>query len=170
MTATVPKYRLFIANNFWSLFGAGFVLFWDVLGGNFALSALVCPIWFLVTIIRNRRSRTEWRLALFRAAMPALTLGIAVANESSRCTIAEINGKQIVRACESFYADNGRYPQMLNELVPQYLPSIPHAVNGEFRYHNPDDLEGPAPILVWDRFMFQHHIYDFGRKEWHTLD
>jgi hypothetical protein len=176
MTATIPKYRLFIANNFWSLLGTGFLLFWDVGFATFLLSIIVCPIWFLVSVIRNGIARTEWRIALFRAAIPALTLGIALANTFIQWKIADVNGERIVRACESFYSDNGRYPKTLSELVPRYLPSIPpakYSMDGDFHYYNSrdsDDSDGAAPILWWDQFGPLRKIYSFDRRGWHHLD
>lgn len=176
MIATIPKYRLFLASNFWRLFGAGFLLFWDLVSGAFAFSIIVCPIWFFVTVIKNHLARTEWRIALFRAAIPALTLGIALANTLIQWEIADANGERIVRACDSFYSDNGRYPKTLNELVPRYLPSIPpamYSIFGDFHYYNSrdsDDLDGPTPILWWDQFLPLRKIYSFDRRGWHHLD
>lgn len=176
MTATVPKRRFVLANNCWSLFGAGCLLFLDLVSGDFAFSIIVCPIWFLVTVIRSYLAGTEWRLALARAAIPALTLGIALANTLIQWQIAEVNGERIVRACESFYSDNGRYPNTLNELVPRYLPSIPpakYSMDGDFHYYNSrdsDSSDGPAPMLWWNQLLFQHNIYSFDGRGWHVLD
>ena len=173
MTATVPKHRLLTATNFWSLFGAGFLLFWDVVCGFYAFSIIVCPIWFIVSVFRNRIVGTEWRIALFRAAIPALTLGIALVNTFIQWKIADVNGERIVKACESFHSDSGRYPKTLNELVPRYLPSIPRAkysLDGDFGYYNSGDSSGPAPALWWNKFGFLRKIYSFESKEWDYLD
>ena len=172
MTATIPKYRLFIADNFWSLFGAGFLLFLDVVSfGNYLYSIFVCPIWFFVSLIRNGIVGTEWRLARFRIAMPALTLGIALANTSIQLKIADINGERVVKACEAFHTDNGRYPKTLNELVPRYLPSVPRAkycMVGHFIYYNLE--EGFPPMLWWNKWGYVNRHYYFETKEWHDLD
>jgi hypothetical protein len=177
MTTPIPKYRLFILENLGSLFAAGVLLFLDVVfDGTFMCSMIACPIWFLVSVIRSNIVGTEWRIALFRAAIPVLILGFALANTFIQSKIADVNGERIIKACESFNSDNGRYPKTLNELVPRYLPSIPcakYCMDGDFYYHNsrdPGDSDGPAPILWWNQFMLQHHIYSFERKEWHTLD
>ena len=102
--------------------------------------------------------------------MPALILGIVVANTFIQWGIADANGERIVRACESFYSDHGRYPKTLNELVPRYLPSIPRAGAGDFYYYNSQDSGGLAPILWWNQFVFEHKIYSFESKEWLHLD
>lgn len=176
MTAPIPKYRLFIADNIGRLLAAGFLLSWDLVSGAFAFSIIVCPIWFLETVVRNRIVGTESRIALFRAAIPALTLGIALANTFLQWKIADVNGERIVRACESFCSDNGRYPKTLNELVPRYLPSIPpakYSMDGDFHYYNSrdsDDSDGPPPILWWDQFGPLRKIYSFDSRGWHHLD
>ena len=62
---------------------ASIVLFIDVgQTGFFGLSFLVCPVWFLVAIVRNAIKRPGWRPALLRIAIPPLVLGIAVANDA----------------------------------------------------------------------------------------
>lgn len=35
------------------------------------------------------------------------------------------NGEKIVAAIESYYEKNGRYPDCLAQLLPEYLPEIP---------------------------------------------
>lgn len=173
MTTPVPKSRSLITDNLGQLLGAGVLLFWDLGIGEFALSIIACPIWFLATVMRRRIAQTERRTALFRAAVPVVTLGIVIANTFLQLKIADINGTRIIRACESYHSDNGRNPKTLNELVPRYLPSVPPArycMNGDFHYYNASDSDGHPPMLSWDRFVFQHNIYSFDRRGWHTLD
>ena len=176
MTATVPNNRSLIADSLGRLVVAGFLLCWDLVSGAFGFSILVCPIWFLVTVIRSGIAGTETRLALFRAAIPALTLGIALANTLIQWRIADVNGERIVSACESFHSDSGRYPKTLNELVPKYLPSIPpakYSMGGDFHYHNSrdsDNSDGSTPMLWWDQFGPLRKIYSFDQRRWHHLD
>jgi hypothetical protein len=59
-----------------SLLGAGMLLFFDVaVEGSFLSSILACPIWFLISVVKNLILLPGWRLALSRAAIPVLTLG-----------------------------------------------------------------------------------------------
>ena len=176
MIATIPKYRLFIATNFWTLFWAGFLLFWDLSTATFACSIMVCPVWFLISVIRNYIAWTDTRLFLFRTITPVLVLGISLANTHIQWKIADANGERIVTACQSYYADNSRYPKTLDELVPRYLPAIPRAtysIIGDFHYYNSresDSLNGPTPILWWDKFGPLCKIYSFDSRGWHHLD
>ena len=154
-----------------SIGGALVVLGWDVaLTGWFGMSFLVCPIWFLFSILKNVIQRPGWRLALLRIAIPAVTLGLVLANNAFQLTIGEANAPRIIAACEEFHADNGKFPKTLDELVPRYMPSIPRAkyclYYGEFRY-----LNYGRPMLVWYVAPpYGRRIYDFEDPRWGYLD
>jgi hypothetical protein len=158
-----------------SIWGAFVLLFLvAVLNGSFLLSFLVCPIWFLVSVLKNAIQRPGWRLALIRIAIPALTLGLVLANNEVQCRIAEANAPRIIAACEEFHAANDKFPKTLDELVPRYMPSVPRAkyclVDGEFRYwHFKDDDVGS--ILEWCVVPpFGRKTYDFKDRRWSYLD
>ncbi len=155
-----------------SVAGALTLLAWDVaLTGSFVMSFIACPIWFLVSILKNAIQRPGWRLAILRTAIPPLTLGLVMANNALQLQIAEANAPRVVAACEEFHAANGKFPQTLDDLVPQYLPSVPRAKYclgfGGFWYWN---LEG-KPILVWYVVPpYGRKIYDFEERRWGYLD
>ncbi|MEN6457478.1 MAG: hypothetical protein ABFC63_00985 [Thermoguttaceae bacterium] len=155
-----------------SVCGALALIAWDAgLGGTFLMSALVCPIWFLISIQKNLIERPGWRVALLRIAIPALTLGLVLANNAVQYRIAKMNAPRIISACEQFHAANGTFPKTLNELIPQYLPSIPRAkyclMWGDFLYWNCDE----NPILVWYVVPpFGRKIYGFKDRRWGYLD
>ncbi len=117
------------------------LLVWDAgISGSFGLSFLVCPSWFLVSVLKNAIQLPGWRLALLRIAIPALTLGLVLSNDAIQYRIGKANAPQIIAACEEFHTANGEYPKTLDELVPRYMPSIPRAkyclIFGEFLYMN----------------------------------
>jgi hypothetical protein len=147
------------------------LLAWDVATtGSFLVSLLVCPIWFFGSVLKGAIQRPGWSLALVRSAIPALTLGLVLANNAIQIRIAEANAPRIIAACEGFRATNGEYPKMLAELVPRYMPSVPPAkyclVYGEFQYFN----AGRA-MLVWCVVPpFGRRIYDFEERRWNYLD
>jgi hypothetical protein len=173
MNDTDSKYGLFIANNFWSLFGAGYALFWDLVCGTFAFSVLICPIWLLLSVIRSCIVRPGWRIALCRAAVPPAILGITLANTLNQWKKADVNGERIVRACESYHALKGHYPKTLDELVPRYLRSIPRATygaGGEFIYYNAPESDGQAPTLWWNPFIPEKKVYSFEHGRWYYTD
>jgi hypothetical protein len=121
---------------------------WDaVLFGSFILSIMVCPVWFLYSIVKNASNRPGWKLALLRITIPALTLGLVLTNATVQSRIAEANATKIIGACKEFHTANGRYPRTLDELVPKYMPSVPRAKYcldiGKFLYFE------EQPMLMW---------------------
>ena len=159
---TIIKRRLWIT--------AG-LLFWDVvIEGFYAMSMIFCPLWFLISLIKSLIRRPGWRIAVIRLSMPILTLAIAVANGNLQWKISDLHAEKVIKACEDFHTDNGRYPTTLDELVPKYLSSVPHAkycMMGNFMYICAGD---EYSMLIWSRFGFYRQIYNFGKKQWSNLD
>jgi len=147
------------------------LLAWDAaITGSCLMSILVCPIWFLVSVLKNVIQRPGWRLALIRIAIPPLMLGLMLANNSLQLRIAKANAERVIAACEEFHAANGKFPETLDELVPQYLPSVPCAkycqIYGELRYWNHGH-----PVLEWCVVPpFGRKIYNFDERRWGYLD
>jgi hypothetical protein len=154
-----------------SLLGAAVSLCFDVgLDGSYLFSALACPIWLLVSVVKNLIWPPGWRVALFRIAIPPLTLGIAIGNTALQWKIAETNADRIIKAVEEFHVINGRFPKTLDELVPKYLPSIPRAkycMAGTFWYFNYPESQC---MLMWSKLGFYRKIYNFDMKRWGAVD
>jgi hypothetical protein len=155
-----------------SLVAAAVLLAWDgALYGSCLMTMIFCPIWFLVSLLKNAIERPGWGLALVRIGIPALTLGLARTNNDVQLGIAEANAQRVVAACEAYHAANGRFPQKLDELVPQYLNSVPVAKYcllqpASFAYY---DLG--TPKLYWYVVPpYLRKIYDFHTRSWSYLD
>lgn len=151
--------------------GACLLLAWDIgFTGSYLLSILCCPIWFLGSILNSVMQRPGWRLSVFRSAIPALVLGLVVANSSVQIKIAEANATRIIAACEAFQAANASFPVSLDELVPRFVSYVPRAkyclAFGEFSYFNLDN-----PILIWCVVPpYGRRVYDFHTQRWSSLD
>jgi len=147
------------------------LLAWDVaISGSILVSWICCPIWMLGSIVKNTIQRPGWRFALFRIAFPALTLGLVLGNNVVQHGIAQTNAARIIAATEEFHAANDRYPCALDELVPQYMASVPRAkyclVWGDFLHFNLG-----KPMLVWYVVPpYGRKIYDFEGRRWSYLD
>ena len=155
-----------------SVVAAAVLLAWDgALYGSFLMSMIFCPIWFLVSLLKNAIERPGWGLALVRIGIPALTLGLVWANNAVQLGVAEANAQRVVAACEAYHAANGRFPKSLEELVPQYMNSVPVArycllQPGRFDYYN-----SGTPMLVWQVVPpYYRKIYDFHTRSWSYLD
>ena len=152
-----------------SLIGSAFVLFIDVLmDGSSMFSTLICPVWFVLSLVTNAIKRPDWRLALIRIAIPALTMALAWANSAIQANIAEANAQRVIMACDQYRAAHDRYPEKFDELVPQYLKTIPvakHCLTGSFQYYN-----FGQPMLYWRVFGLLRKIYDFETRSWNYVD
>jgi hypothetical protein len=92
-----------------SLCIAAVVLFWDVGNeGFYGLSLLVCPLWFLISAVKNSVQRPGWGIAALRVSMPLLTFAIAFGNGNLQWKISDANAQRVIKACEEFRVDNGR--------------------------------------------------------------
>lgn len=149
-----------------SLLGGFVLLAFDVLFGSF-ISAGVCPIWLLVSLVKASKKRPGWEIGLSRIVIPVLILAIVAGNAAMQSKTANANAERIIVACEQFRAATGKYPNQLDELVPKYLSSIPRAkyalMFSDFRYRN---LDGNHQIMWDERPPFGRRIYDFELRKW----
>jgi len=153
-----------------SLIGAFVLLAFDALYGSL-MSAGVCPIWFLVSLVKAIKKRPGWGVGLSRIMIPVLVLAIVGGNNALQSKIASANAERIIAACEQFRAATGKYPDKLAELVPKYFSTIPPAkyslTSSDFRYWN----SGGKYELLWTKNPpYGRMIYDFESRKWRYLD
>jgi hypothetical protein len=154
-----------------SVGAAAILLACDVgFSGSILMSTIFCPIWILVSLLKSVIHSTGWGLALARILIPALTLGLVRANNAVQLGVAEANAHRIVAACEEYHAANGHLPGNLDELVPQYMNSIPVAKYclgpwSRFSYTS------RSSMLFW-HVVPPHYrkIYNFETRSWSYLD
>ena len=95
---------------------------------------------------------------------------------------AQARGQYLVSAIKAFHAQNDRYPESLNELVPQYATSIPAAAFGGFQYSN-SAKNGPffffvtLPPFGRTAYCFEGTVVCVGKlmdpskkEEWYDFD
>jgi hypothetical protein len=156
-----------------SLILAFALIFFDaILDGTLLFSYLICPIWFVVALIRASFSRESTRVITARILAPVLVGLLVFGNYMFQWNIARAHAAQIIQACERYREVNGTYPRKLDDLVPRYLSSIPIAKyclgQNQFTYYNSGS---PAPILWWLQIPpFGNEIYNFQRRTWRYLD
>ena len=145
-------------------------MLYDVaMDGCYTMSMTICPVWFLICIIKNTIWCPGRRIAVVRISMPLVMLAIAVSNGNLQWRISDANAQKVIEACDEFRVVNGRYPKTLDELVPKNLASVPpakHCLMGSFMFFNNQG----KPMLVWSRYGFYRRIYDFETKQWSNLD
>jgi len=80
--------------------------------------------------------------------------------------MAQHRATPVISAVNRYRSEHGHYPTNLNELVPAYLPSIPHAgftrMSRDFRYYN------ERPQLYFAGMFHGVFAYDFPTESWRT--
>jgi hypothetical protein len=154
-----------------TLFCSSVVVFLDVvLDGSYLFAAMVCPICFLVGVVRAIARGSSWGVAAARVLIPVATLLLVLANNSLQGRIAKANSAILIQACERYREANGNYPERLGDLVPRYLSSIPRAKyclhNSDFQY-----ISSPPPLLFWWEVPpFGRRVYRFETRDWNYVD
>jgi hypothetical protein len=157
------------------LFTAAVLFFVNVIGdGSYLWSFCVCFIWFLIAIA-GCIPKSGRKNALFRIACPVVVFAIAYGNCAIQCKIAESNAEQVFTACENFNRDNGRYPETLSELCPQYMPYVPRAKyclwSGQFVYYTHKDRPVPGYTLKYYIIPpMARMVHNSGSPGWFLVD
>lgn len=81
------------------------------------------------------------------------------------------NATIVINAINSYYADTGLYPDSLDELIPNYLDSIPNCayriMDSKYRYHADHD----DTYLMWTVIPpWGRRQYNFKNAEWRNFD
>ena len=113
--------------NLWGIF---WIALFDVLGGFPMVGILlfvVCAAWLLVTLIvklflkENRLYASAFGLFIMLILEISLCLGVFYLNK----TKAAVGMKTITTALNLYKKKDGKYPERLQMLTPQYIPSVP---------------------------------------------
>ena len=153
-----------------SLIGASVLICIDVVAcGCYLCSVLLCPLWFVASVVLVFVRRPNRWVAIAWVLIPIATLLLAVANLGLQVSIARTNADKVVRACESYRAANGRLPDRLDQLVPRYLNSVPTAkyclLFGTFSY------SPTYQFLYWYVVPpFGRMVYGFDNGRWTYID
>ena len=140
--------------------------------GALALLVGICmlfialPRTFLVRKFAAVRARRLRNIAVYLVAVIAVFLLNA---ENNR--IARDRADILVSAVKAFHAKNQRYPNSLQELVPEHIDRVPLAkyalMFNRFSYHASDQ---GASLFYVDLRPFGRPTYSFTRNEWGYLD
>lgn len=113
-------------------------------------------------MIRARAMRAGIYLLLGVATVTALRFHTAT---------AQTHAEQVIEACRAYAKRNGKLPDRLTELVPEFLPAVPRAKYtlqwGEFTYWTSED----AHTLMYVALPpFGRRLYHFEQDRWGQLD
>jgi drug/metabolite transporter superfamily protein YnfA len=82
-----------------------------------------------------------------------------------------VNARLIVKAVEDYRVEKGEYPERLEDLVPQFLPKVPHSAirltSTKYYYLHHKEYHS----LMWaEAPPFGRRTYEFETKEWSYMD
>src|SRR5690606_26572338 len=103
--------------------GWGVILF-PMFFGGLTLTVGLMLIWTLQQ--RHIRASLGYMIVRMALAFGFFVLVFSAGDDPLQTTIAR--AEQVDQAIRNYYADNGRYPAELNQLVPRYLLTIPNPV------------------------------------------
>jgi hypothetical protein len=138
----------------------GLIVLFFIIGAS-GISALIF-LW---------RDKKYSKLYALKAAIYLIALMGIIGIFNFNSHMGEQNAKSIIKAVNTYYADNGHYPGNLNQLIPIYLESIPRCAyrmtDSQYRYFSdPGD-----PNLMWAVVPpFGRRVYHFKNAKWRTLD
>jgi uncharacterized RDD family membrane protein YckC len=172
-----------------AIFGLGFVVaFWngkrralhDLIAGTVVVEAKATP----EDIAANNPAPPSpaasiGRTALFVAifAVPVLFHEFVMHGREAR-RINEVNFGQtapVVAALDAYKQKNGRYPESLRQLHPQYLGTLPNLESSVLNYSSsPAGDQCWLAIVYWMRAGFlpsdDANEYDCASRKWHLVD
>jgi hypothetical protein len=124
---------------------------------------LVCPVVFVILAVTDKQRRSQHlRIAAVYAVLFMVT--IVLISESAK--LARRRAAPVISAVNRYRSEHGQYPMNLNELIPGYLPSIPHAgftrMSRNFYYSN------GRPQLYFAGMFHGVFAYDFPTASWTT--
>ena len=131
-----------------------------VIGGGIGI---VCVIVFAALTVTDRQHKLQsLRIAAVYAALLAGT--VLLLSWSAR--VAQRRATPVIAAVTRYRSEHGQYPASLDELVPAYLPAIPHAgftrVSRHFHYYD------GRPQLCFAGMFHGIFAYDFPTGTWTT--
>jgi predicted lipoprotein with Yx(FWY)xxD motif len=96
--------------------------------------------------------------------------GPSAPGESSAAQKGRSMAQTLVTALETYHADNGKYPQHLDELAPKYIPVNPQRTDtGEIGYIYLPEQDGSSYSLRYSYpqyFWTDDCTYDLKQKTW----
>jgi len=128
----------------------------------FIAALLLAPFKFGYLYLKKQRDRIafDFKILIILAILPALSWAIFLTGLENAKDKASI----IVKACEEYREEKGRFPEKLEELVPDfYSAPIPQG----FRYVKPH--ESIPPLLLFPP-RYYRYSYDFQTDKWGVLD
>ena len=126
---------------------------------------LICAPVFAILALTDKQHRAQYlRNAVIYFMLIVGTLSVLLLS----ARLALRRATPVISAVNRYYSDHGQYPVRLNQLVPTYLTSIPHA--GFTRFGRDFGYYDDRPQLYFAGMFYGVFAYDFQTESWTTND
>ena len=136
-----------------------------LIGTGFGVAAILVGVALLFIYFVNRQKD---RRSLIVASIYILAGVSCLTAIQINWRVAEARSKPVIAACKQFQQKHQRYPEKLNELVPEFLPAIPNAgytlISRRFFYSS------SRPVLGFAVMFHGVAWYYFQTNQWLTND
>jgi len=133
------------------------------------LGTLLLSLGCAWSLIRGRRPLAVSRA--IRGGLYVLLGAAAVGAMALHARTGRINADRVIEACRSYERANGKLPDRLEDLVPDFLPSIPRArYTGMFREFMYWSTGEGHTLLYVTVPPFGRRLYHFEERRWSSLD
>lgn len=108
---------------------------------------------------------------LIRFAIYLSAIGVVLSLVTINKHIAKERAERIIVAVENYKAANGKYPDRLGQLVPQFIAEVPAKARVTFTDSGFRYLAGESPTLMYVSLPpFGRTTYNFETKSWDFID
>ncbi|MGD8226744.1 MAG: hypothetical protein PVI20_03120 [Desulfobacteraceae bacterium] len=160
----------------WTLVVCAGLYFLDALFiGLPSLGTFLCVVFMLTNFVSFVWRRKAERAVVMKYGIRSLALCLTVFAILSTFMfnrhMGHVNARLIIKAVEDYRSEQGKYPERLEDLVPQYFSKLPPAAirfeSTKYHYiHHKDHHR-----LMWaEAPPFGRRMYHFETKKWSTID
>jgi hypothetical protein len=142
-----------------------------MLSGLFLLGIAGGLVTLAVALSVALRRRQPGLIIALKVLLPIVMVAAAIGTNLGNMALARARARHLVDVCERYKAEQGRYPDRLEDLVPRYLSSVPLAkLSLAFNRFYYSHHEGRHSLMYIVLPPFGRTFYDFEKKRWGSLD
>jgi hypothetical protein len=160
----------------WTLVVCAVLYFLDaLLIGLPSLGTFLCVIFMLTNFVAFLWRRKGDRAIMVKYGIRSLTICLTVLAILSTFMfnrhLGHVNARLIIKAVEDYRVEQGKYPERLEELVPQFLSEVPcsaiRLTSTKYYYLQHKEYHS----LMWaEAPPFGRRTYHFETREWSYID
>ncbi len=160
----------------WTLIVCAVLYFLDaLLIGLPSLGTFLCVVFMLTNFVAFLWRRKGERAIVMKYGIRSLALCLTVFAILSTFMfnkhMGHVNARLIIKAVEDYRSEQGKYPERLEDLIPQYFSKVPRAAirltSTKYYYLRHKEYHG----LMWaEAPPFGRRTYRFETKKWSYID